>query len=227
MEDIIENKNGKVSLEYGRKQMLVNQTVREFVDIVASDAPAPGGGSVAALAGAMAAGLVVMVCNLTLGRPKYAVVEQELLGVKSRAEVMQQQLLELVDRDTESFNKVMTAYRLPKACEEETLFRSRAIQATSQEAAQVPLQTAELCWEVLQITDNLVSKANPNAITDMGVAANISETGLQGAVYNVLINLGSIKDEEFCMRARQRCQDLVAQARVVLARVGRAVEDNL
>ncbi len=207
--------------------MLINQPVNEFIDIVASEAPAPGGGSVAALAGTLAAGLVVMVCNLTLGKPKYDPIKEELQTVRNRAERLKQQLLELVDKDTESFNRVMAAYKLPKDSEPARKVREEAIAKAAKGAAQVPMVAAQLSLEVLMLTETLATKANPNAITDIGVAARTAEAGLQGAVYNVRINLGAIRDAEFTVGARHRCEEWLAQASQVLARVQKQVESQL
>jgi len=198
--------------------MLVNQTVKQFVDSVASDAPAPGGGSVSALAGALAAGLVAMVCNLTIGRPKFAEAEGELKQLLDRSSTLQAELLKLVDQDAESFNQVMAAYRLPKEADEDKLKRSTAIQTATKSAAAVPLKVAGNCFDLLKMIPVLTEKGNPNAITDIGVAARMAEAGLQGAVYNVLINLGSLKDETFVAEAKALSDKYITESREIAAK---------
>ncbi|HWJ03877.1 MAG TPA: cyclodeaminase/cyclohydrolase family protein [Verrucomicrobiae bacterium] len=207
--------------------MLIKQTVEQFVQSLASDSPAPGGGSASALSGAMAAALLAMVCNLTLGRPKYAAVEGELTVILAQAAQAQQRLMALVDRDTEAFNQVMEAYRLPKESTADQAARTNAIQLAVREAAEVPLQVANLCLEVLKLLPALTDKGNSNAITDMGVAARLAETGVQGAVYNVLINLGSIKDEVYVRSTTATCEGLVWESQKTLELVHGAVKNKL
>ncbi len=174
--------------------MLVELTVNRFVQELASASPAPGGGSVSALAGAQAAALISMYCQLSLNREKYgdAVAFLEEAGAKARA--VAEKLLQAVDEDTAAFNRVMEAFRLPKGSAAEKERRSEAIQEAYVMAAKVPLQTAELCLQLLELVKGVAGRGNPAAVTDLGVGNLQALAGLTGACYNVQINLGSIKD---------------------------------
>lgn len=171
-------------------------SLREFMDSVASSSPAPGGGSVAAYAGAQGFALMAMVCRLTIGREKFRSAETELQALMSRAENKKEKLLALVDEDTEGFYGVMNALGLPKGNEEEKAYRREALEQATVKAAEIPLQTAGLCLEGLREMPGLLAKGNPNGLSDMGVAALMLESGLEGALYNVQINAQSLKTKE-------------------------------
>lgn len=207
--------------------MLVEKTITGFIDELASDLPAPGGGSVAALSGALGAGLLSMVCNLTIGKEKYKDVEADLKELLPRAEEKQKQLLELIDTDTESFNKVMAAFKLPKGNEEEKKARSEAIQKATIIAAQVPLDAALTCLEVLRLAPEIAEKGNINAASDVGVAAQQAEAGLHGAVLNVKINLSSIKDQDFVKKAESQVEEYLAEGEKIKKEVMSVVQAKL
>lgn len=171
-------------------------SLKGFADSVASSSPAPGGGSVAAYAGAQGFALMAMVCRLTIGREKFRSVETELQALMARAENKKEKLLALVDEDTEGFYGVMNAFGLPKGNEEEKASRREALEQAIVKAAEIPLQTAGLCLEGLREMPGLLAKGNPNALSDMGVAALMLESGLEGALYNVQINAQSVKAKE-------------------------------
>ena len=181
---------------------LVNRSLKGFVDDVASSSPAPGGGSVAAYAGSQGYALIAMVCRLTIGREKYRTVEEELTLLMLTAEAQKESLLALVDEDTQGFCGVMEAFRLPKGTEEEKRARREALEAATIQAAEIPLKTARLCLEGLRILPNLIEKANPNALSDMGVAALMLGSGLDGALYNILINVQGLKTQEVAQQLR-------------------------
>ncbi len=176
--------------------MLKELTVEEFVREVASSSPAPGGGSVAALAGAQAAGLLSMYCNLSQNRKKLGDAVDILQSAGEEARFLKTKLIEAIDEDTVAFNKVMEAYRLPKESDQEKAERSKAIQAAFTEAADIPLQTARGSLRVLSIVGEIAAKGNPSAITDLGVANLQAFSGVSGACYNVKINLGMISDQQ-------------------------------
>ncbi|MBS4026071.1 MAG: cyclodeaminase/cyclohydrolase family protein [Clostridia bacterium] len=207
--------------------MLVAKTVTGLIDELASSSPAPGGGSVAALSGALGAALGVMVCNLTIGKAKYEAVWAELEPVKKEAEQLQQRLLELIDIDTDSFNKVMAAFKLPKETNEEKKVRSEAIQSATIGAAEVPLEVALLCLKALRFTPMLAEKGNENAISDIGVAAQQAEAGIQGAALNVKINLGSIKDESYRQQAAAKVAEYLAEGQKIKEQVMDIVNSKL
>ena len=199
--------------------MLVDLKVNEFVNVLASDAPAPGGGSASALAGAMGIGLVGMVATLTTGKEKYKEYEDIVQEVLADANILRKQFLEAIDRDTDAFNVVTAAYTLPKATDEEKAARSSAIQLALKEATKVPFELMELCLQALKCAEKAIGKTNKNAASDLGVAALNLKSAVQGAWLNVLINLGGIKDEAFVNEYRQNgtqiCTQVVALADIV------------
>lgn len=177
--------------------MLIEKTVAGFLDDVASNSAAPGGGSVAALSGALGAGLTAMVCRLTIGRKKYADVEVEIQEVLQKAEELRAQFTALIEKDTEAFQSVMRAFALPKETDEEKKARSSAIQEATKSAALVPLQVMELCERTLPLTQTVAMKGNVNSLSDAGVAASMLYAACTGAALNVRINLSTIQDDTF------------------------------
>ncbi|MCJ7806801.1 MAG: cyclodeaminase/cyclohydrolase family protein [Clostridia bacterium] len=176
--------------------MLKELTVEQFVSAVASSSPAPGGGSVAALAGAQAAGLLSMYCNLSQNRDKLGDLVGMLQKAGEEARFLKTKLLEAIDEDTAAFNRVMDVYRLSKDSEAEKTERAKAIQAAAAYAAAVPLQTARDSFKILSIVCEVAAKGNPAAITDLGVANLQALAALIGACYNVRINLGMLTDKK-------------------------------
>ena len=187
-------------------------TVEEFVRITASDAPAPGGGSIAALAGCLAAALAEMVASLTVDREKYAGVEAEMQQVKAEADIICGRLLKAVHEDSESFNQYMAALALPKGTEEEKTARRAAMQEGLKAAARVPLGVAEEALNILPLAELCVTGGNANAVTDGLVAAMMARSCMLGALMNVRINLQSIKDEEFVRSTAERVDVLTREA---------------
>jgi glutamate formiminotransferase / formiminotetrahydrofolate cyclodeaminase len=176
---------------------LAGSTVHGFLSELASSSPAPGGGSAAAFSGACGAGLVSMVCNLTIGKEKYTDVEDDIKQVLRSSETLRKSLTRLIDEDTNAFNEVIAAFKMPKDTEEQKKTRSEAIQKGYQRAANVPLKTARTCKDILDLALVVAEKGNQNSTTDAGVAALMAKAGVESALYNVEINLGSIKDQSF------------------------------
>jgi len=176
--------------------MLKDLSLEKFVQEVASDSPAPGGGSVAALAGAQAAGLLSMYCNLSQNREKLGDIVDMLQESGEEARKLMAGLLEAIDEDTAAFNQVMEAFRLPKESEENKARRKEAIQEATKKAAEIPMHTARNSFRVLSLVNETAGKGNPMAITDLGVANLQAYAGITGACYNVRINLGTIKDRK-------------------------------
>jgi formiminotetrahydrofolate cyclodeaminase len=189
--------------------MLSEKPVVTFLDELASAAPAPGGGSAAALAAAMGAALVSMVANLTLGKPKYADVQAEVQGILARSEALRHQCQDLLERDVAAYTQVAQVYKMPRDTEEQKAARAAAMQKALQNATAVPLELAGVCVEILNLCPASGAKGNVNAVSDVGVAALMAEAGLRAAALNVLINLGSIKDEAFVRRERARLDALL------------------
>jgi len=193
--------------------MLTGKTIDEFSRVLASNAPAPGGGSVAALSGALGADLVAMVCNLSIGKDGYEAFAKELSDALPKAQALSKSLLQRVDLDTEAFNGVMAAFKLPKATDDEKKARTTAIQAGYKEAIQSPLGIARECVAVLQLATGLLGKSNTNALSDLGVAAQQAYAGLEGAIMNVRINLPSIKDADFVTATKSEIASLLQEGR--------------
>lgn len=177
--------------------MLTELRVTDYADKLASKEAAPGGGSAAALSGLLAASLMEMVINLTLGREEFAQHEELLAERQLILAGLHRELEELVNRDAEAFSGVMDAFKLPKSTDEEKAARTAAIQQGYKEAAEVPLETARACLEVLEIGQGLLGKINSHAVSDLVVGALAAHTGVVGALLNTAINLPSIKDQAY------------------------------
>ncbi|MCU0608130.1 MAG: cyclodeaminase/cyclohydrolase family protein [Candidatus Edwardsbacteria bacterium] len=202
-------------------------TASGFVDEVSSESPAPGGGSVAALAGSLCAALTAMVANLTVGKKGYEAAWGEMSELAEKAQAVKDSLAAAVDEDTEAFNLLMEAMRLPKATAEQKAARESAMQAGYKQAAVVPLRTARTCLEALRLALAAAEKGNANSASDAGVAALMARAGVEGAGLNVLINLGDITDEAFKASHRQLVEGLLAEAETVNRKVQQAVHRNI
>lgn len=181
--------------------MFIEKSVKEYVANVASGDPTPGGGSVAALAGSLGGALTSMVKNLTVDKKAFKElpeeVQSELLETSKEIEELTESLNKIVDEDTKAFDEVMKAFKLPKETDEDKTARSLAIQDGYRIALEVPLRSAKKCLRLLELQNIFAEYGNVNAITDVGVGTLLAYTGLEGALFNVTINLGSIKDEAY------------------------------
>jgi len=192
---------------------LADMTVTAFTDTVASDAPAPGGGSVAALAGSIGAALTAMVGILTQGRKKYADFAEHAARVETEGNELKRRLMDVMDRDTEAFNVVSAAFSMPKATDEEKAARSAAIQAGLQGCTKTPMEMMELMDEAVTLAASLLDNGfNDTAASDLGVAFLSLKAGIQGAWLNVLINIGSLKDRAFADAYRARGEAILGHA---------------
>ncbi|MCS7285639.1 MAG: cyclodeaminase/cyclohydrolase family protein [Anaerolineae bacterium] len=189
--------------------MLAEKPLNQFMDELASSAPAPGGGSVAALAGAMGAALVSMVCNLTIGKKKYADVEEEIKAILEQSEALRREFLNLLEADVAAYTRVSEAMKMPRETEEQKAIREEALDKALKEATEVPLRVAEACVRVIDLCRPVAEKGNVNAVSDAGVAVVMAEAGLRSAALNVLINLGWLKDEDFKKEAQTRLDKLL------------------
>lgn len=208
-----------IEYQFRQRGPLVSMPVDRFVDEVSSDSPAPGGGSVAALAGSLSAALSAMVANLTVGKKGYEAAWRDLIEAGVRAQYLKDQLARAVDEDTEAFNGVMAAMRLPKSSPEQQAARAQALEEGYQAAARVPLQTAKSCLEAMRLAMEVAVKGNVNSASDAGVAALMARAGVEGAVLNVLINLGSVKDTFFRQACHTEGEDLVLEATALCEQV--------
>ncbi len=177
--------------------MLVDLKISEYINVLGSDAPAPGGGSAASLSAAQGIALTKMVTALTVGKKKYVEVSDLNEEVGKEAEKLQKDFLAFIDKDTEAFNGVSAVFSMPKETDEDKAKRKEAMQLALKNATKVPFEVMESCLEALKITKKIVGKSNTNAGSDLGVSALNLKAGIQGAWLNVLINIGGIKDEEF------------------------------
>jgi formiminotetrahydrofolate cyclodeaminase len=206
---------------------LVKMNIKMFLDELASSSPAPGGGSVAALSGALGAALSSMVCNLTRGKQGYEAEQDEIIEILQRSEELRKQLTELIDRDTEAFNEVMEALKMPKETVEQKEHRRHIMQNAFKHAADVPLETARKCMEILDVARILSEKGNKNSISDAGVSALMAQTGLQAAYENVRINLCSIKDTEYVQKVTTELDELLRNAMEKSTEIHSIVEKSI
>lgn len=188
--------------------MLAEMSVKAFLDETASSAPVPGGGSVAALSAGVAAALTEMVANLTIGKKNYEDVEEEMKSIAAYGAKFRAKFVEDIDRDSDAFNEVMAAFKLPKATDEEMEARKAAIQEATKKAALVPLEVARDAFSMMESIAAVVEKGNKNAVTDGAVAAMMTRTAVLSALYNVKINLGSIKDQGFVTEVSKEVEAL-------------------
>ena len=189
-----------------------NMTIQEFAMQTASNEPVPGGGSISALAGSLAAALTEMVAGLTIGKKKYADVEEEMKAAVEPMKAVCAQLLDDIKRDSESFDQYMQALTLPKETEEEKEARTEAMQNGLKAAVEVPLSVAKAACGILPYAETMVVKGNRTAVTDALVAAMMARTAVLGAGFNVKINLESIKDQEYVDRIGKEVAELEKQA---------------
>jgi len=190
--------------------VFADKTLADFLNELASNSPAPGGGSVAALSGALGAALTSMVCNLTIGKKRYLEVSEEISNVLKKSESLRKTFAELIDKDTEVFNKVMEAYGLPKDTDVQKDERRKAIEEATKQATAVPLEVIRNCLRALELTRVVAQKGNRNSISDAGVAALILKTASDGAALNVRINLNSINDKNFEAQVLKEMQSMTA-----------------
>ncbi|MBU8933020.1 MAG: glutamate formimidoyltransferase [candidate division Zixibacteria bacterium] len=203
-------------------------TVTEtFYDEVASSSPAPGGGSVAASAGALAGALAAMVARLTVGKKQYKAVKEELSGVRDKADVLRAELETLITTDMEAFNKVMECFKLPNGTDEQAAARDKAVDDANKEAAEVPLTVMKKSLEVMALARTVAEKGNENSITDAGVAGLMGMAAVDGAGYNVRINLTSINDEAFVAKLKGEAEKITTEARNIDKTIRELVESKL
>ncbi len=205
------------------EKQLVAMTVTEFVDLLASDTPAPGGGSVAALAGAQAAALAAMVCRLTIGKKKYAAHEAEVQAKLTELESARTELLTLVDADTEAYRAFGAAMAMPKDTDEQKAARTAAMRAASKTATEVPAQTMRASLAVARLVRHLHPITNQNCRSDIGTALQMARAAVLGAVMNVLINLPGTGDDTFNQKYTAEADAARAEVQQIAMETGDAI----
>ena len=206
--------------------MFKEQQLQSFLDQLASRASTPGGGSAAAIMGAMGAALAGMVANLTIGKKKYEAVEAEMRDLLAKSEAIRNELTDMIQADVDVFDKVMAAYGMVRDTDEEKTVRVQAIQSALKEATDVPLACAKLCANVIQLCRPMAEKGNNNVISDAGVAVLAAHAALRSAALNVYINLGGIKDEGFVDDRRQKLETVLAGAGAATEEIYELVKSN-
>lgn len=204
-----------VFLEAKRMAEWFDYPFRKILAEAASAAPTPGGGSVAAMAGVLGASMAAMVGNLTLGKQQYAAVAPEVKEITGQAYFVMARLEKLMEADMAAFNKLMSAYRMPKGNEAEKSKREEALQKALQGATSVPLEIAAALLEMLKLIERLAGIGNKMAISDAGVAAYVCEGALQAVLLNVDINLNQVTDATFAGQALQERESIAGQAQVL------------
>lgn len=198
---------------------LVNMTVREFIETLASNAVAPGGGSVSALAGANGCGLMSMAGELTFSKKKFKeLTESKQNDFREKVEFFQaniEKFIQYIDEDTDSFNGLMTAFRLAKESEEDKLIRSQAIQEATMETIRVPLEVCRLGIKSLRNVPVIMNYGNVNTISDQGVGVMMLYSAIEGSAMNVLINLSGLKDKDAALKFRNDVEDIKREAELL------------
>jgi formiminotetrahydrofolate cyclodeaminase len=200
-----------VKIKRRNHQLLADHKITEYLDKAAAGTAVPGGGSVAALNAALAAGLTEMVAHLTIGKKGYGAVEDEMKTIAEKASQLRTKLTEAIDQDADAYREVMAAYRLPKTTGEETAVRNQKIQYAIKHAALIPLEVARNGLAVIELAGQAIRMGNKNAASDGAVAAMNARTGALAAIYNVKINLNSISDDSFVDELTQEVKKLETQ----------------
>ena len=189
--------------------MIKDKSIQTFLDELASKASTPGGGSAAAIIGAMGAALISMVANFTVGKKGYEDVDAEARNILGKSEELRNQLTGMIKADVDVFNRVMAAYGMPKDSDDQKTARSAEIQAALKEATDVPLACARAAAEVIKLSEPIAEKGNKNVISDAGVAVLAGQAALRSAALNVYINIGGIKDENFVSDRQKQLEDIL------------------
>lgn len=200
------------------------KTCVEFVDVLASKAAVPGGGGAAALVGAIGMALGSMVCNLTIGKKKYAEYEETIKNILSKASKLEKDLLEMIDEDAKGFYPLSKAYGLPTSTDEEKQIKEETMQKALKVACEVPINIVRACHKAIKLHEELVDKGSRLAISDVGVGVQCLRAAILSAELNVVININSIKDEEYVTKVNTEVKELVEDGVKICDEVFRKVE---
>ena len=204
-----------------------DKSIKTYLDELASKAPTPGGGSAAALLGAQSAALTSMVCNLTIGKPKYAAVEADMQALLHKSEYLRATLTGMIKVDVDIFNQLMAAYGLAKATEQEKTARSQQIQTVLREATLIPLDCAKACAEAIELSQEAADKGNINVISDAGVAVMSAYAGLKSAALNVYINAAGLKDRPFAEEKLEALEQILQGTDIQAEEIYQLVKNKL
>jgi len=207
--------------------MLIDKKVSNFLVELASNSPTPGGGSVAALTGALGAALISMVGNLTIGKKKYEDVEEDIKKIISSSERLRYELNQLIEEDVKVFNNFMATYKMPKETEDEKKIRAEKMQEALIEAAKVPLRVAYKCLDLLSLSKEIAEKGNINVVSDAGVAVLMAEAALESAILNVKVNLKMIRDVKVRTELTSSIKEILLKEKEQKEKVLEIVEDKI
>ncbi len=207
--------------------MVESMTIQEFLDVLSSKEPVPGGGGASALAGALGNALGQMVANLTIGKKKYAQVEDEIKELAERMKGIQGQFTALADQDAKVFAPLAKCYSLPSGTEEEKAYKAEVMEARLLDASLVPMEIMEKAWEMLEIMDILADKGSRMAVSDVGVGVQFIRTALLGAVMNVYINTKSMKNREKAEEMNEKAERLIKEGTEAADRIYQKVLEQL
>jgi formiminotetrahydrofolate cyclodeaminase len=203
--------------------MDLNKTLQTYLDELTSSSPTPGGGNVAALCGVLASSLGAMVCNLTIGKKKYAAVEVEFMELEKKLCTLKEKFVLLAKKDNAAFDKVMDAFKLPKESEEQKKMRSQAIENATLVAAQIPSEVIAACKDLLPLLEIVSIKGNQNSLSDAGVGIALTSTAAEGAFLNVLINCSSLNNrataEDILSKAKSSYDDIKGKATTLISQL--------
>lgn len=202
---------------------ITQSTIGSFLDELASSSPAPGGGTTAALSGAIGAALVSMLCNLTIGRPKFSEYDSFARETLIKSEALRQTLTRCADEDMIAYNGVIAALRLPKASDDEKAIRSQRLQEAYKSATSAPASTITNCLEVMRLARALIGHSNPSAECDLAAAAIQANSGIAIALDSIKANLSLIKDTDYAARTSRFAEEAVTEARTILQEIEEAV----
>ncbi|WP_338546479.1 cyclodeaminase/cyclohydrolase family protein [Emergencia sp. JLR.KK010] len=205
----------------------IDQSLRAFTEVLASKAPVPGGGGASALVGALGTALGSMVGSLTVGKKKYAAVEEDIKGLMKQAEVLQAELLALVEKDAEVFAPLAAAYGMPKETKEEKAEKARVMELVLKDACSVPLEIMEKCCKVIDLHREFAEKGSVLAVSDAGVGVIFAKAALQGASLNVFINTGSMQDRAYAETLNEKAEKMLMEYTVAADEVYAKVYSQL
>ena len=206
---------------------LADKTCRDFVEVLASKSATPGGGGASAIVGAIGMALGSMVCNLTIGKKKYAQYDEKVKGILKKAADLQDELLKLTDEDAECFLPLSKAYGMPKDTEQEKKLKSETLERCLKEACSVPVNIVKKAYEAIELHEALVDNCSKLAISDVGVGVQCLKAAIVGAQLNVIININSIKDEEYVRKIKSETEPLVDKGSEIADKVYKKVLDKL